>query len=51
MTSIADLWSAGPPQPTPPPDYALWKLWWYATLYGASPETRMRALDARRGAS
>lgn len=32
-------------------DYQLWKLWWYAALYGASPETRMKRVDeARRGA-
>jgi hypothetical protein len=32
-------------------DYQLWKLWWYATLYGAEPETRMAALDRARGSS
>ena len=26
-------------------DYTLWKIWWYAALYGASPETRMAAID------
>lgn len=29
-------------------DYTLWKAWWYASLYGASPQTRMRILDERR---
>lgn len=29
-------------------DYLLWKTWWYAALYGASPETRMRKMDAMR---
>lgn len=29
-------------------DYTLWKMWWYATLYGASPEVRMAALDNAR---
>ena len=30
-------------------DYTLWKMWWYAILYGASPETRMAMLDRVRG--
>lgn len=29
-------------------DYKLWKLWWYATLHGASPEVRMAAVDRVR---
>ena len=29
-------------------DYALWKMWWYAALYGASPEMRMRRIDEQR---
>jgi hypothetical protein len=29
-------------------DYCLWKSWWYAALYGASPETRMAILDNKR---
>jgi hypothetical protein len=30
-------------------DYYLWKTWWYAVAYGASPEKRMAILDERRG--
>lgn len=29
-------------------EYKLWKSWWYAALYGASPLTRMRIIDERR---
>lgn len=31
-------------------DYTLWKIWWLATLYGASPETRMALIDRVREA-
>ena len=30
-------------------DYQLWKMWWYAALYGASPDSRMEAPDRARG--
>jgi hypothetical protein len=29
-------------------DYDLWKLWWYACLYGASAEKRMQLIDSQR---
>lgn len=29
-------------------DYHLWKSWWYAAMYGASPEMRMQLLDNLR---
>lgn len=29
-------------------DYTLWKMWWYAALYNAAPETRMAMLDRAR---
>lgn len=29
-------------------DYALWRLWWTAALYGASPAVRMRVTDGHR---
>lgn len=31
-----------------PDDYQLWKLWWYAAMYGASAEVRMALLDMHR---
>ena len=34
-----------------PSDYTLWKMWWYAALYGASPATRMAALDRYRNST
>lgn len=29
-------------------DYYLWKSWWYAAIYGASPQMRMKMLDDMR---
>lgn len=29
-------------------DYQLYKLWWYAALYGASPQKRMQIIDNHR---
>lgn len=29
-------------------DYDLWRAWWYATLYGASPQKRMEMIDRLR---
>ncbi len=26
-------------------DYRRYKMWWYATFWGASPETRMKVMD------
>lgn len=32
-------------------EYQLWKLWWFAATYGASPEKRMELLDEARTVS
>jgi hypothetical protein len=29
-------------------DYQLYKMWWYATFYNASPEMRMKLMDEKR---
>ena len=30
-------------------DYVLYKMWWYATFYNASPEMRMKLIDDKSG--
>jgi hypothetical protein len=29
-------------------DYDLYRMWWFAAMYGASPEIRMNMLDEKR---
>ena len=31
-------------------EYDLWRCWWYAAMWGASPQKRMQILDNKRGA-
>lgn len=44
MKALRELWWLA----SMPDDYKLWKCWWYATLYSASPQKRMQIVDETR---